>query len=108
MANDRLQLISALKLNIRVAAIAEGVSLLALLFVAVPLKRFAGLGIATAIAGPCHGFFLVIYLVLLIEAVAAEALSILVLLLAVVVAPIPFATFVVERKFLSQPNSEFK
>ncbi|MGD1899807.1 MAG: DUF3817 domain-containing protein [Phormidesmis sp.] len=102
MKNDRLKLISALQFNIRIAAVAEGISLLVLLFVAVPLKRFAGFEIATTIAGPCHGFCLVIYLVLLVEAIAAEAISALVLLLAVVVAPIPFATLIVERKFLSQ------
>ncbi|MDV3348605.1 DUF3817 domain-containing protein [Leptothoe sp. LEGE 181152] len=106
MEDDRLKLISTLQSNIRIAAVAEGVSLLALLLVAVPLKRLADLEIATAIASPCHGFFLVVYLVLLIEAVAAEALPILVLLLAVVVAPIPFATFIIERKFVSQINQE--
>lgn len=106
MENDHFKLVASLQTTIRVAAVAEGGSLLILLFVAVPLKRLADIEIATTIAGPFHGFFLVVYLVLLVEAAAAEVLSIAVLLLAIVVAPIPFATLLVERKILSQLSKE--
>lgn len=48
--------------RLRIASWAEGATLLALLGIAVPLKHFAGLPIATAVMGPVHGLAFLFYL----------------------------------------------
>ncbi len=56
--------------RLRLAAHAEGVSLLLLLGVGVPLKYLAGVPAATRVLGPLHGALFVLYLVLLAEVLA--------------------------------------
>lgn len=48
---------------LRKVALAEGISWLALLFVAMPLKYFAGLPLAVSIVGAAHGGLFVAFLV---------------------------------------------
>lgn len=47
--------------GLRWAALAEAVTLLALLCVAVPLKHVAGLPLATTIVGPVHGLTFLVF-----------------------------------------------
>ncbi len=56
--------------RLRLAAHAEGVSLLLLVGVGVPLKYLAGVPDATRVLGPLHGALFVLYLVLLAEVLA--------------------------------------
>jgi integral membrane protein len=48
--------------RLRIAAIVEGVTLLILLAVAVPLKHIAGLPIVVSVMGPLHGLAFLLYL----------------------------------------------
>lgn len=48
--------------HLRLASIFEGMTLLALLGIAVPLKHIAGLPQAVSLAGPVHGFAFLAYL----------------------------------------------
>ena len=58
---------SALR-QLRIIAFLEGVSFLLLLFVAVPLKHLAGLGIAVRIAGSVHGILFLLFISALFRA----------------------------------------
>lgn len=48
--------------NLQLASIFEGITLLALLGIAVPLKHLAGLPQAVSLAGPVHGLAFLAYL----------------------------------------------
>jgi integral membrane protein len=53
----------------RLAALSEGWSYLALLFVAMPLKYAAGFPMAVRIVGSLHGFLFIVFVVTLYRAV---------------------------------------
>ena len=53
---------------LRIASLAEGATLLALLLVAVPLKRMADLPLVVSIVGPIHGLAFLIYSAMVLQA----------------------------------------
>lgn len=82
---------------LRAIAILEGTTLVALMLVAVPLKRLAGIDDAVTIMGPVHGVAFLVYLYATVEAWAAGWLPAYRLALCVLVAFIPFGTWVHDR-----------
>ncbi|MDC0714786.1 DUF3817 domain-containing protein [Stigmatella sp. ncwal1] len=52
----------------RAVALAEGLSFIVLLFIAMPLKYFAGMPLAVKYTGLVHGLLFVVYLLVLLEA----------------------------------------
>lgn len=56
--------------RMRSVSLLEGVTLVVLVFVAVPLKHLAGYGIATATMGPIHGMAFLLYIWMLSETTA--------------------------------------
>jgi integral membrane protein len=86
---------------LRWAALFEGSSLLLLLFVAMPLKYYAGMAEAVKIVGPIHGIlFLAFFVLLLLHAVKRE-LGIVKALIGFIASFIPFGTFVFKAKALA-------
>lgn len=83
--------------RMRLASIAEGSTLLILVFVAVPLKHLGGHPIATAIMGPVHGIAFLLYVWTLIQTVSGADFSGTEVVRMVVSAFIPFGGFVNER-----------
>ena len=81
-------------------ALFEGTSFLLLLFVAVPLKRYAGMPELVKIVGPTHGILLVAFIVLLISHVVKRELSIVKAIMGFVASLVPFGTFVFKAKML--------
>lgn len=84
----------------RTVAIAEGISFLILLFVAMPLKYLFGLPMAVKVVGWAHGVLFIWYWVAavpLFTKLKWEAERIVGLGLASI---LPFGTFVLERKWL--------
>lgn len=84
--------------NYRVAAWVTGIGLLILVFVAMPLKYFAGIDRPTALVGMTHGFLYMAYIVctlILAERCRWRPLEAVVILLA---GTIPIASFVAERQ----------
>lgn len=79
--------------RLRVIGLVEGVTLLALLFVAVPLKRLAGVPEASAIIGPVHGLAFIAYVVTLVEVIAGDQLTRNEAFKASLACLIPFGTF---------------
>ena len=84
--------------NYRVAAWVTGIGLLALVFVAMPLKYFFDVPGPVAVVGVTHGFLYMVYIVctlLLAERGRWKPLDALLILLA---GTIPIASFVAERR----------
>ncbi len=77
----------------RKVAFVEGVSLLLLLFVAMPLKYAADLPLAVRIVGSLHGALFLWYVYEAIDLRLTKKWTNVRLLVALVVSSIPFATF---------------
>lgn len=85
---------------LRWAALFEGSSLLLLLFIAVPLKYYAGIPEAVKIVGPIHGILFLSFVVLLLSHAAKNHLSPLKTLTGLIASFIPFGTFIFKAKVL--------
>lgn len=79
--------------RLAVAALMEAVTLILLLFVAVPLKHLAGWPAAVTTLGPVHGFAFLSFMWIAIETTAAGDCSRRELARMVVMACIPFGGF---------------
>ena len=54
-------LFNSLRIRLRLVSLAEGVSYLVLLLIALPLKRFGGHPEAVGLVGPIHGLLFLLY-----------------------------------------------
>jgi len=82
----------------RLVALAEGVSYLFLLFIAMPLKYFAGKPHAVLYTGWGHGFLFILYGLLLIKVSIQYRWKFIKALGAFIAALLPFGTFILDRK----------
>ena len=85
---------------LRWAALFEGSSLILLLFVAMPLKYYAGIPEAVKIVGPIHGVLFLSFIVLLFSHATKGELSLVKLLTGFLSSFIPFGSFVFKAKML--------
>lgn len=85
---------------LRWVALFEGSSLLLLLFVAVPLKYYAGMPEAVKIIGPVHGVLFLTFLALLFSHAGKRDLSVGKTIIGLFASFIPFGTFVFKAKAL--------
>src|SRR5688500_3405173 len=88
----------ALLARFRSVAWIEGLSFLALLFVAMPLKYYAGLPLAVRIVGMAHGLLFIAYVVLVALLRARGTFSFRRAAWALLMSIVPFGTFVLERQ----------
>lgn len=86
---------------LRWAALFEGSSLLLLLFVAMPLKYYAGMAEAVRIIGPIHGILFLAFVVLLFSHGAKRELTFLKTIAGFIASFIPFGTFIFKAKALA-------
>ncbi len=84
---------------------AEGLSLLLLLGVAMPLKYIAGIPEATKVIGAIHGGLFLLYNYVAVQLTAEENWRPQKMLWAFVLSCVPFGTFIFERKFLTPVTS---
>lgn len=82
---------------LRHVALAEGVSFLLLLFVAMPLKYFAGMPMAVKAAGWLHGALFLLLCALLVYVLLVTTLSFLRALIVFAAALVPFGPFLIDR-----------
>lgn len=82
----------------RYVAIAEGISFLLLLLIAMPLKYFASFPLPVKIVGYLHGFLFIAFIILALETKFARAKSFLWLGLAFLASIIPFGTFWLDKE----------
>ncbi len=83
--------------QLRLVALIEGASFLVLLFIAMPLKYFAGLPLAVRIVGMIHGVLFIAFVLALIHVSIARDWPVRRSLLAFVSSIVPFGTFVFDR-----------
>jgi integral membrane protein len=82
----------------RRVALAEGVSFLLLLFIAMPLKYLAGLPMAVKVVGWAHGFLFVLFLILAFEVKSLLNKNFIWYMKAFAASVLPFGTFVLDRQ----------
>ena len=80
--------------RLEVSSFAEAITLLLLVFVAVPLKHFAGYANATRVMGPIHGLAFLTFVWLTIQTVAGGHWSRAEVIRLVVGATVPFGGFI--------------
>jgi len=81
----------------RIVSLIEGISFLVLLAIAMPLKYWADIPQAVAIVGAIHGVLFALYLITLVNAWISHRWSFMRIIVAFIVAFIPFGTFVHDR-----------
>src|SRR5215475_349194 len=99
---------SAALIRFRVMAWIDGVFLLVLVFIAVPLKYLADSPTMVAIVGPIHGFLYMIYLVTAFDLAVRARWPFVRTVLVLLAGTIPVMSFVAERKathWIRQPTS---
>ncbi|MEH6937989.1 DUF3817 domain-containing protein [Bacillus sp. JJ664] len=82
----------------RLMGLIEGISLLVLLFIAMPLKYFAGLPEVVTLVGSLHGFFFVLYVITITYVTFKIRWSFMWAISAFVVAFIPFGNLILDAK----------
>ena len=90
--------------KLRVVAFVEGVSFLLLLFIAMPLKYWAGLPQMVRVVGMAHGLLFVLYVLYAFLAKVEYGWSFRKLALALLASVVPFGTFYAD-KHLFRPAS---
>lgn len=85
--------------RLRIIAMLEGISLLVLLGIAMPLKYIAGIPEAVRIVGMAHGILFILYVVLLIQVAVERNWSFKKSILAFLASIIPFGTFYADAKW---------
>lgn len=89
----------------KITAFLEGVSLLVLLFVAMPLKYFFEKPEMVSSVGMAHGILFVLYIVLATLLKGELKWNMKTYLIVCLASIVPFGTFVVEQKILKQVPS---
>lgn len=83
--------------RLRVVAFVEGVSFLVLLFIAMPLKYWAGLPQVVRVVGMAHGLLFVLYVLYAVLAKVEYGWSFRKLALALLASVVPFGTFYADK-----------
>lgn len=89
----------------RKVAVAEGISYLLLLFVAMPLKYFADMPLAVKYTGWAHGILFIAYFACLIMAWQETKWKIGKVVLIGLASLLPFAPFFVDRNLKHEPKN---
>lgn len=85
----------------KIVAFLEGVSFLALLGIAMPLKYIFGLPATTQIIGMAHGILFIAYVLMVVLIRKQLGWNLKITALALSASVLPFGPFVVDRKLLS-------
>jgi len=86
--------------SFKIIALLEGISLLLLLFFAMPMKYIFDLPIYVRIVGMSHGLLFISYIILAIMIKIEENWSIKKMGIVCLASIVPFGTFYVEKKYL--------
>lgn len=85
----------------KIIALLEGVSLLLLLFIAMPLKYIWELPKMVQVVGMAHGVLFLAYVAIAIVVYNELKWSLKTLMIVLIASIIPFGTFYVEKKYLT-------
>jgi integral membrane protein len=92
--------------DFRWIAIAEGVSFLLLLFIAMPLKYWAGMPIWVRIVGSAHGGLFLLYIWAALRAARHDKWSMKQLAVALIASLLPFGPFVIDHKLKHEEHGQ--
>lgn len=84
--------------NLRWVGIAEGISFLVLLFIAMPIKYMLGIPEVVKYVGWAHGILFIAYIVAVFGAIRAMQWNWFSVLVALAASLVPFGTFVLDRQ----------
>ena len=90
----------------RMTALAEGVSFLTLLCIAMPMKYFMGMPEVVRVVGSIHGGLFLLYVGLLAIVHTKQRWSFMFSLYALVASVIPFGTFVLDKHLREKEVAE--
>jgi integral membrane protein len=82
----------------RIIGIAEGISFLVLLIIAMPLKYYAGLPMAVKYTGWIHGLLFILYVAALAQVSIVRKWSLLKIVIAFAASLIPFGTIILDAR----------
>jgi integral membrane protein len=82
----------------RTVAVLEGISYLVLLFIAMPLKRLAGIHEVQKYVGWAHGLLFILFMALLVQVWVTYKWSFYKVVVAFVASLIPFGTFILDKR----------
>ena len=100
MVTTFIQLFDSNLGRLRVTAFVEGVSLLVLVFVGMPLRYMADIDAVSRAVGPVHGVLFLLYVVQVIQVGIEYRWSLVRILLMLVASFFPFGTFVADMRVL--------
>jgi integral membrane protein len=89
-------------------AIAEGISYIALIFIAVPLKHFANMPLAVRYTGWVHGLLFVLYVAFVVMCAMEYKWKFGKILLVFFASLLPFAPFIVEKRLHEGTEDQVK
>jgi integral membrane protein len=89
-------------------AIAEGISYILLIFVAVPLKHFANMPLAVRYTGWVHGLLFVLYVAFVVMCAMEYKWKFGKILLVFFASLLPFAPFIVEKRLHEGTEDQVK
>ncbi len=84
----------------RVLGWLEGISLLVLLFIAMPMKYVMGQPEMVRMVGQTHGMLFLLYVVMAINLAVSNDWKKMKLFMAILLSSVPFGTFFFEKKYL--------
>ena len=89
-------------------AIAEGISYILLIFIAVPLKHFANMPLAVRYTGWVHGLLFVLYVAFVVMCAMEYKWKFGKILLVFFASLLPFAPFIVEKRLHEGTEDQVK
>ncbi len=92
--------------DFRWIAIAEGLSFLLLLFIAMPLKYWVGIPLWVRVVGSIHGGLFLLYIWAALRAAKCDKWSTKQLIVACVASLLPFGPFVIDHKLKQEAQAE--
>jgi integral membrane protein len=84
--------------NLRIVGIAEGISFLVLLLIAMPLKYYMNMPLAVKYVGWAHGVLFIAYVIAVFLAIKAMRWNWFSVLVALGASLLPFGTFVLDKE----------
>ncbi len=91
--------------RLRLAGLAEGVSFLLLLFVAMPLKYLAGHSEAVSVIGLIHGLLFIVFGMVLLQAMIEHQWPIHKAALPFLAALVPFGPFLIDKRLQTEEDA---
>lgn len=91
--------------HLRIVGIAEGISFLVLLLIAMPLKYFAGMPLGVRIVGSLHGALFILYVVVALRAAWLCGWRWTKTLEVLLASLYPFGTFILDRKLRAEEHA---